>query len=144
MVRSRRTRILIEGDGAFRQQMAAEVRTQCSVSRIEAPAWALVMLTVRETARNSLFHPGEVLVSRAKVQVDGSIGYGLITGDRLQEAEDLALIDGAWNAGSAFIHEWTNRLEMEERIIEHRRTREQEALSQTKVDFQSMDTEVSR
>lgn len=89
----------MEGDEALRKRFADEVRARCRVVPVEAPAWALVMLTVRETARNSLFHPGEVLVSRAKVQVDGALGYGLVTGDRLRAAEDLALIDGAWNSG---------------------------------------------
>jgi alpha-D-ribose 1-methylphosphonate 5-triphosphate synthase subunit PhnG len=109
---------------------------------VEEPSWAMVMLTVRETARNSLFHPGEVLVSRAKVQVDGALGYGLITGDLLPAAEDLALIDGAWNAGSAFVERWIPLLEAEETRIEKDRKREQVEIAGTRVDFKSMDYEV--
>jgi alpha-D-ribose 1-methylphosphonate 5-triphosphate synthase subunit PhnG len=142
MVRNRRTRILVEAEESLRSRMAEEVRARCTIVMVEEPSWAMVMLTVRETARNSLFHPGEVLVSRAKVQVDGALGYGLITGDHLPAAEDLALIDGAWNAGSAFVERWIPLLEEEETRIERARRREQLEIARTRVDFKSMDSEV--
>jgi len=142
MVRNRRTRILVEADESLRSRMADEVRARCTIVMVEEPSWAMVMLTVRETARNALFHPGEALVSRAKVQVDGVLGYGLITGDNLAAAEDLALIDGAWNAGSTFVQRWIPLLEAEETRIEKARKREQIKISRTRVDFKSMDSEV--
>lgn len=131
----------MEGDEALRKRFADEVRSRCRVVPVEAPSWALVMLTVRETARNSLFHPGEVLVSRAKVQVDGALGYGLVTGDRLGAAEDLALIDGAWNSGCSLLEEWIPLLEAEESRIEEARGRERAELGRTRVEFESMDAE---
>jgi alpha-D-ribose 1-methylphosphonate 5-triphosphate synthase subunit PhnG len=142
MVRSRRTRILVEGDRALRKQLAEQIRTTYRVVTVEEPSWALVMLTVRETARNSLFHPGEVLVSRAKVQVDGILGYGLITGDRLDAAEELALIDAAWNSGSSLREGWIPLLEAEEMRIEEARNRERLAVARTRVEFESMDAEM--
>jgi alpha-D-ribose 1-methylphosphonate 5-triphosphate synthase subunit PhnG len=132
----------VEGDEALRKRLAGEVRSRCRVVPVEEPSWALVMLTVRETARNSLFHPGEALISRAKAQVDGALGYGLIIGDRLSAAEDLALIDGAWNSGSPLREAWIPLLEAEEFRIEKARDREREDLARTRVEFESMDAEL--
>jgi len=142
MVRNRRTRILVSAEDSLRKILADEVRARCTIVPVEEPSWAMVMLTVRETSRNSLFHPGEVLISRAKFQVDGVLGYGLITGDQLQAAEDLALIDGAWNAGAAFVEQWIPLLEAEEVRIGKVRKQERAAIGRTRVDFQSMDSAV--
>jgi len=141
MNRNRRTRILVLGEPGLRKQLAADVRQRCQVAILQEPAWALVMLTIRETARNSLFHPGEVLVSEAKLMVDSAIGVGIITGDQPLAAEELALIDGAWNAGCEFVSTWIPLLLAEEKKLHERQAREQAVIMRTKVDFQTMDTE---
>jgi len=142
MTRNRRTRILVLGHPGLRKQLASMVRERCRVTVVQEPAWALVMLTVRESARNSLFHPGEVLVTEAKLIVDGAIGLGIIAGDQPAAAEELALIDGAWNASCDFISPWIPVLMEEEIRLQQRQAAEQAAILQTKVDFQTMDSEV--
>jgi len=141
MTRNRRTRILIQGDGVLRNRMAALVRERCVTELLDGPVWGLVMLSVRETARNSLFHPGEVLVSEAKVMVDGAIGLGIIAGDQPVAAEELALIDGAWNSSGIFVADWIPLLMAEESRIREEHALAQAAVLRTKVDFQTMDTE---
>jgi alpha-D-ribose 1-methylphosphonate 5-triphosphate synthase subunit PhnG len=140
MTRNRRTKILVQGDPALRARMAAEVSEKCKTQIIEGPAKVLVMLTVRETARNSLFHPGEVMASEMKVQVNGIDGLGIIAGNRDNEAGELALIDGAWNAGCSFIPSWIPLLEIEEKKIAVRRDRANASVMRTQVSFQTMNT----
>lgn len=142
MTRNRRTRILVLGHPGLRKQLASMVRERCRVTVVQEPAWALVMLTVRESARNTLFHPGEVLVTEAKLIVDGAIGLGIIVGDQPTAAEELALIDGAWNASSAFISLWVPLLIEEEARLRREQAAEHAVILQTKVDFQTMDSEV--
>jgi alpha-D-ribose 1-methylphosphonate 5-triphosphate synthase subunit PhnG len=99
------------------------------------------MLTQRESARNTLFHPGEVLTSETKAQVDGAIGLGILIGDDLAASEELALIDGAWNAGCSFAAEWLPSLLEENEALELRQGRDNAAILRTKVDFQTMAAE---
>ncbi|MBV9258895.1 MAG: phosphonate C-P lyase system protein PhnG, partial [Ktedonobacteraceae bacterium] len=52
------------------------------VKLLSGPRQALVMLRVRETVANSLFHGGEVLVTEVKLELDEQFGFGIISGDR--------------------------------------------------------------
>lgn len=140
MTRNRRTRILVHCDPELRARFAQEVRATSSVHIIEGPSKVLVMLTMRETARNSLFHPGEVMASECKVQVNGVDGLGIIAGSRDSEAEELALIDGAWNAKCACVSAWISLLEAEESKIADKKARENASILRTQVNFQTMDT----
>jgi alpha-D-ribose 1-methylphosphonate 5-triphosphate synthase subunit PhnG len=99
----------------------------------------LVLATVRESARRSLFHLGEVLVTEAKVRVAGVPGLGLIQGRDPEAALDLATIDAAWSARLPMVPEWIVRLEAEEAALEARLDREQASLATTRVEFETLD-----
>lgn len=142
MTRNRRTRILVRDASGLRTRLADEVRASCDARLIEEPSWGLVMLTVRETARGSLFHPGEVLVSQAKAMVDGAIGLGLALGDAPDTAAELALIDGAFNAASPAAASWEALLLAAEEEELATLERENADVMRTKVDFGTMDEEV--
>ncbi|MDA0185881.1 MAG: phosphonate C-P lyase system protein PhnG [Proteobacteria bacterium] len=59
----------------------------------------LVMLPMRDTAKGVNFHLGEVLVSEARIAVDGRDGYGMRRGRDLEAAMAMALIDLAVASG---------------------------------------------
>lgn len=142
MTRNRRTRILVRDRSGLRAALAAEVRERCDARLLEEPSWGLVMLTVRETARGSLFHPGEAMVSQAKALVDGSVGLGLALGDAPDVAAELALIDGAYNAKSAVSASWESRLAEAESAQAEELERDNASIMKTKVDFGTMDEEL--
>ncbi len=139
MTRNRRTRILIDGDARLRRDFAAAVRDAADVVTIEPPRAGLTMVRLRESARRSVFNLGEVLVTEAKVEVNGHPGLGLIAGDDEEAAMDLAVIDGAWSARLPTIAAWSDRLVAEEARIAAARTTDRTRLLETRVRFDSLD-----
>lgn len=139
--RNKRTRILVEGDAALRSRLSRDIQNRHEVVTVAEPSAGLVMTTMRETARQSRFYLGEVMVTEAKVRIGESLGLGIIAGDESAAAFDLAVIDAAFNAGVAPLDEWLPALEAEERRIAEREASEDARILQTRVDFQTMDTE---
>lgn len=139
VTRLRRTRTLILGASETRQALAQEVRALYTVEVIQPPRLGLVLATLRESARRSLFHVGEVLVSEAKVRVDGVAGLGLIRGNDFEAASDLAVIDAAWNAQLSLTEGWERRLVEAEAVLEASLDAEQAALATTRVEFETLD-----
>ena len=58
----------------------------------------LVMLPMRDTARGTAFHLGEVLVAEAHIRAAGGEGYGMRRGRDLEAAMAMALVDLARTA----------------------------------------------
>jgi alpha-D-ribose 1-methylphosphonate 5-triphosphate synthase subunit PhnG len=141
MKRKRRTRILVDGDPAVRRRLADSIRSSREVIELESPNNGLVMITMRETARRRLFHLGEVMVTEAKVEIDGTVGLGIITGDNPDAAADLAVIDAACNAGLPECDSWTAILAAEEARLGRVRRSEEARLLETRVRFETMDTD---
>ena len=139
VTRKRRTRVLVLGDPSLRRELADEVRAAVVVEQTLAPRLGLVLATVRESARQSLFHLGEVLVTEAKVRVAGVPGLGLIQGRDPDSALDLAVIDAAWSAGLPLVAAWTARLQSAEADLEAKLDREQASLAATRVEFETLD-----
>lgn len=53
----------------------------------------LVMLPMRDTAKGTHFHLGEVLVSEARIRASGQEGYGMRRGRDLEAAMAMAVVD---------------------------------------------------
>ncbi|WP_289142861.1 phosphonate C-P lyase system protein PhnG [uncultured Brevibacillus sp.] len=141
MKRKRRTEILINGSKELAAQLADEIIHHYDVETIEEPNNGLVMVKVRETAKKSMFYMGEVFVTECKVQINGSIGLGIVKSHDHELAYQLAVIDAAYNVGLQETSEWTSRLlGEEERIVEQRKTAQSKVLK-TKVSFETMDDE---
>jgi alpha-D-ribose 1-methylphosphonate 5-triphosphate synthase subunit PhnG len=81
-----------------------------------------------------------VLVSEAKVRVEGTAGLGLIQGRDLEAATDLAVIDAALAAELPLTAGWDFRLEAAEAELEALLDQEQAVLAQTRVEFETLDT----
>ncbi|WP_413375522.1 phosphonate C-P lyase system protein PhnG [Alkalihalobacillus sp. 1P02AB] len=139
MKRRRRTKILIEGEPILAKEMAKEITDKYKWQQVVEPRIGLTMVKVRETAQNSLFYLGEVLMSEAKVEVQGAIGIGLAMGDVQDFAQHLAIIDAAYVLELEETKGWNDKLLLEEKKIERDRAKEQHQLFQTKVNFETMD-----
>jgi alpha-D-ribose 1-methylphosphonate 5-triphosphate synthase subunit PhnG len=139
MERSRRTKILVEGSPELRRELSLAVSNRRPVATVDEPRGGLVMIKARETAKNGLFYIGELLVTEAKVQVEGRIGIGIIAGDEPEAARDLAIIDAAFNAGLEEASGWDERLLEEEARMLRREMDEAARVGRTRVVFESMD-----
>ncbi|SEJ46412.1 alpha-D-ribose 1-methylphosphonate 5-triphosphate synthase subunit PhnG [Bhargavaea ginsengi] len=139
MKRRRMTEILIEGNPELADRLASEIRHHYPVRELAAPRQGLTMIKMRETAKQSLFYLGEVLVTEAKVEIGDHIGVGIVAGVREKLAGDLAVIDAACRAGLSETAGWTAMLEAEEIRLADRKHRELAALEKTKVQFDTME-----
>ncbi|MCM3762204.1 phosphonate C-P lyase system protein PhnG [Alkalihalobacillus oceani] len=139
MKRRRRTEILIKGSPTLAEVMAATILENYEVKVIQESEHGLVMMKVRETSQKSLFYPGEVLVTECKVQVEGKVGIGIVTGDKPELARHLAIIDAAYQANVPETMKWDALLANEEQAIADVKATERKSILKTKVNFETMD-----
>lgn len=139
MKRRRRTEILFNGSQKTLEDMAHCIKDKYQVKVIQEPESGLVMMKVRETSQKSLFYPGEVLVTECKVQIEGSIGIGIVTGDQPELSYNLAVIDAAYEAKLPETIGWKLLLENEEKVIQEQRAAANHSILKTKVNFETMD-----
>lgn len=139
MKRKQRTEILISRPPALMKSLADEIVNKYGASIIEEPNPGLVMVKVRETAKQSLFYLGEVLVTECKVKVGESIGIGLVRGEESDAAYHLAVIDAAYSAELEETAHWEALLQKEQQMLVEERAEKRRKLLVTKVDFDTMD-----
>lgn len=139
MTRRERTEILIKGSPAVAQKLAADILKQYRIKNLEQENNGLVMLKMREKAKQSLFYLGEVLVTECKVMINDRVGIGMVKGYESELAYNLAVIDAAYNAGLPETEEWTEVLLLEKERIEREFLACQNKILKTKVNFDTMD-----
>lgn len=139
MKRRRRTEILIQSDPSLARSFAEAITQKYECQEIVAPQYGLTMIKMRESAKNSLFYIGEVLVTEAKVEINNQIGIGIVVGMQDELAKHLAIIDAAYKANLSEIEEWNSQLLKAEQQIMSARAKEQADLFETKVNFETMD-----
>ncbi|KAF9120071.1 hypothetical protein BGX30_003388 [Mortierella sp. GBA39] len=144
MKRRQRTEILVEGSRELAARMAQAIADRYEVKLVEQPSQGLVMVKVRETAKRSLFYLGEVLVSECKVQVEGSMGIGVVKGHDHELAYQLALIDAAYQAGLQETRAWDQMLLDEEARIAAARSQAFAEIAKTKRAYRKVVDSMSR
>ena len=141
MNRYERTRVLVGGDPGVAQAIAAEIEEICEVEVLDAPREELVMVKVRESARNSLFYLGEALMCSCRVRIADAMGFGYVLGSKRNAAYNLALIDAAFSSGEEFerMPKWEERIEKEAKRHRDKRAKNRALIERTRVDFSMMD-----
>jgi phosphonate C-P lyase system protein PhnG len=139
MNRKRRCKVLIDGNSKIAEQLAAVIKSNYKINVLDVPNNGLVMMKMRENAKQSLFYIGEVAVIEARVEVQGSIGLGVLIGSDSQLAYNLAVIDAAYNANLPEILSWRDILLAEEGLIEKKIKSKTASILKTKVNFETMD-----
>ena len=139
ITRLRRTRILVDGDERLAESFANEIARKHRVTVLEDANEGLAMIRMRESARNSRYNLGEVLVTEAKAGVSGAVGIGIAVGRSPALASNLAIVDAAYAARLPETDGWTDRLLGEERALAERRAREERSVLRTRVSFETMD-----
>lgn len=139
MKRRQRTEILIQGDSQLAQQFAESIMDTYECREILAPQYGLTMIKMRETAKNSLFYIGEVLITEAKVEINNRIGIGIVVGMKDELAKHLAIIDAAYKAYLPETITWEAQLIEAEKQITKELAKKQAELFETKVSFETME-----
>src|SRR5690625_2664025 len=106
MKRRRRTKILIQEDSDLARDFAEAILERYECREIVAPQHGLTMIKMRESAKNSLFYIGEVLVTEVKVEIQHCVGIGIIVGMKEERARDMAIIDAAYKANLPETEAW--------------------------------------
>ena len=140
MNRRKRTEILIRGSKELAEKLAKEIEEKYNIKTIDEPNNGLVMIKMRETAKKQLFYLGEVLVTEAKIQINGYLGMGIVAGDNEELAINLAIIDGAYKANLKETSKWEELLLNEEKIIKEKEYKLSQKILETKVDFTTMNS----
>lgn len=138
MNRKRRTRILIDFGKIEILWMAEMIEKSYSIEMISEPSEALTMIKMRESAKNTLFYVGEVLITESKVRINGKVGIGIVKGHEAILSRALAVIDAALSAELPETAAWLSVLEDLERSGEEAIERKQRSLAKTKVNFETM------
>ncbi|KON70548.1 phosphonate C-P lyase system protein PhnG [Peribacillus butanolivorans] len=141
MRRKERTEILIQGTADIAKDFAKEIEMRYKVNVIQKPESALVLLKARETAKKSLFYLGELLVTECTVQIQDSIGIGIVKGHREELAHCLAIIDAAYQADLVETRLWSHVLENEKKNIQKNLQELNQSILRTKVNFETMDVQ---
>lgn len=118
--------------------MAEMIENSYPIEMISEPNEALTMIKMRESAKNTLFYVGEVLITETKVRIDGKVGIGIIKGHEAILSRALAVIDAAFSAELPETAEWLSVLEDLERAGEETIERKKRSLAKTKVNFETM------
>jgi len=139
MKRRQRTEIFIQGDSQLAQQFAESIMDTYECREILAPQYGLTMIKMRETAKNSLFYIGEVLITEAKVEINNRIGIGIVVGMKDELAKHLAIIDAAYKADLPETTTWEAQLIEAEKQITKELAKKQAELFETKVSFETME-----
>ena len=141
MNRRRRTAILIDGSPSFAKSLALEIERNYAIQILSEPQHALTMIKLRETAKNSLFYLGEVLVTETKVQINNQLGIGIVMGNEEELSYELAVIDAAYQGKLEETKNWTLLFEVEEKRIHKNKVKREKSILKTKVDFEMMDVQ---
>lgn len=139
MIRKERTRILVHCEKEFLRQWAEYFKQQNEFHVIEEPKNALTMIQMRESAQNTLFYLGEVLVSETRVECQGVIGIGIIQGNELEKSYDLAILDAACNAELAGVEDLEKELVKQKEMQEEQHKKYVNQILKTRVNFETMD-----
>ena len=139
MNRRKRTEILINGSRNLARELVQEVERNYAIHVVAEPHHALTMIKVRETAKKTIFHLGEVLVTETKVSINQAFGVGIVVGDEEELSYLLAVIDAAYEANLAETKSWTLLLDEEEKRIRISRATQEASILKTKVNFEMMD-----
>ncbi|MEI3610616.1 phosphonate C-P lyase system protein PhnG [Pseudogracilibacillus sp. SO10305] len=139
MQRKERTEILIKSDLSVAKRIAETLEAKYSFTTLVEPQYGLTMLKMRESAQNSLFYLGEVLVTECKVMLENDIGVGVVIGTEMELAKYLAIIDAAFEAEVMEVPSIQETLQKEKQHIETEMFKKQTALLKTKVNFETME-----
>ncbi|MDY6065483.1 MAG: phosphonate C-P lyase system protein PhnG [Finegoldia sp.] len=138
MNRKRRTKIFIEYAQDEVKKMAEEIKDNLAFEYIQRPKERLVMIKARESAKNSLFYLGELLVTETKVRIKDRVGIGIVKGHDEELSEALAIADAAYKLKLDIVEDYEKVFEEREGEGLKKLQKQRNIIARTKVDFEMM------
>jgi len=138
MHRALRTKLLIEVGHTEAFDMANEIIDHYEVQEVQPPRQGLTMIKLRESAKNSLFYIGEVLVTETKVKIRNSFGTGIVMEENDGLSKALAIIDAAYKENLPETENWLPILIKLEQKLQNEMEKVKCSIERTKVHFDTM------
>ncbi|MFV8828259.1 phosphonate C-P lyase system protein PhnG [Alkalihalobacterium sp. APHAB7] len=139
MKKSRLTKILVEGDEQFLQELVSQVEEVESIQMERKPSTGLVMVKTRDSVSMQPFYMGEILVTECTVSINGKFGMGVIQGEQPIRSYQIAVIDAAFNAKLPIVLKLLPKIENEEQKIRNKHLKEAAINAQSRVHFDTME-----
>lgn len=139
MDRERILELLAQAPESLLVEWADRILAEAAPFKIlQPPTIGLLLVQARDPVGGQVFFLGDVLVTEARVELEGQPGYGLIHGREKAKALAVAVLDAAVVAKHSIIPEMEEALiKLEETQAEERRRRWQ-AVARTRVHFEEM------
>jgi alpha-D-ribose 1-methylphosphonate 5-triphosphate synthase subunit PhnG len=97
------------------------------------------MMPVQDSVEQSPFYLGEVLITEATVEIEGTIGYGFTLEVNLERALCFAIIDAALRHDLPEAREIQGLLARQTEIIKNKRLQEKRLIAATRVNFTTLE-----
>jgi alpha-D-ribose 1-methylphosphonate 5-triphosphate synthase subunit PhnG len=141
--RSDRFELIAVCEGEALARVANEIlATDPQLSVLQEPRPQLVMQRVSEPVERRPFNLGEVVVTPAEVDLDGSRGFAMRPGKAEREALSGAIVDAAVAGGHRLTGEALETLRNARAEYETRREREWDRSKHTAVEFGVMEEDL--
>lgn len=138
MKRAMRTKLLIEVGKSEAIQFAEQILSNYHVEEIQPPKLGLTMVKMRESAKQSLFYIGEVLITETKVKIQDSFGVGIVIEEHRALSRALAIIDAAYQEVLPETVAFEKVLEKLAMQYEQQLEKMKCSIERTKVNFETM------
>lgn len=132
-------KILSKANNYTVAQMAFKIKSKYKILIVKEPEKGLTMIKMREPVKSELFYLGEVMVTEAIVEIDGTRGIAVAMGDNYEKTLNMAIIDAACNKEVFEDYDLLEKLNNSQKELEEK---ENAMFMSTKVNFSSMDSEV--
>lgn len=139
MKKERSFRIMNFTDKKEIVELSAAIEKKYGVIQLKTPQKMLVMIKVRESAKNSLFYAGEALACECLVKVGETKGFAAGLGDDTEKVRAMAVIDAVLNSNLPEYSSISETLVKWENALSARRANEAGITMSTKVDFNIME-----
>ncbi|CAN5250963.1 hypothetical protein BH24ACT1_BH24ACT1_03320 [soil metagenome] len=136
--RERRAELLAASDPIELAALAERCLESATPTLVTGPEVGMVMLQVREPVARERFYLGEVLVTRAEVDLDGAQGWAMVMGSDRVRALAAAVCDAEVQGDRAWAGEVQALCESTERAISEADVRERAELAATEVAFEEL------
>ena len=138
MNRAERTKLLIEVGRKQAFEMANQIEIAYEIVEVQPPREGLVMVKLRESAKQSLFYIGEVLVTETKVKIQNVFGTGIVREMEPELSRALAIIDAAFKGDFPETKQWIPVMEQLKMELELEQQNIKRSIERTKVQFNTM------
>lgn len=139
LTRERRAELLAASDPTGLAALAERCLETGTPVLVAGPEVGMVMLQVREPVARERFYLGEVLVTRAEVDLDGARGWAMVLGSDRIRALAAAVCDAEHQGNRARAHEVADLCAATALAVADADARERAELAPTEVAFEELD-----